>query len=314
MRTVIVGFGRIANTIRFDKKISRRFGYSSHAEVLSVHPGYDWRGVVDPSKEACLAASMDWNIEHVSMDLSHVVSQVGPEFAVLAIPPGARYEVVTQMPGLRALLIEKPMGREGRELLDYCASRNIRVYVNYWRRAVPDLQRLATGKLAQLIGKPQAVFALYGNGLYNNGSHLVDFIQMLFGEIRGVTTLSKERVGVVGCSGADRDLHASFSLDMGDFNVMAHAIDYNCYREFSLDIWGTEGRVFFCNETLSQMHYRPWDHRAMENQKEINCGHPAIVPINVERAFYNIYDMIENDTLPRATMDTQNILDQIADA
>mgnify|MGYP001412936739 CR=1 FL=1 len=58
---------------------------------------------------------------------------------------------------------------------------NLPVLVNYWRRADRLFQALAAGGLTEHVGSPQAVFGLYGNGLVNNGGHLIDFLRMLLG-------------------------------------------------------------------------------------------------------------------------------------
>jgi len=311
MKTVLIGFGRIANTISHDQKIIRRFEYASHAQVLAVHPSYEWIGVVDPSMDARRDA-MAYNIPHIEDSIDKL--GFSPEFAVMAIPPEYRLEALDKMPDLKAVLVEKPLGKMGQVFLDRCEQRGIRAYINFWRRGVPQLQELADHRLKLLIGQPQAVFATYGNGLFNNGSHLIDFIRMLFGEVRGVTTISKERLDVVGCSGPIGDLHACFALDMGDFPIMVTPIDFNKYREVSLDIWGTTGRYSLFRETLVEMYYRLRDHAAMSNQFELNMDHPSVKSIDVRQSFYNIYSMIADDTLPRASMATQEVLEEIADS
>lgn len=314
MRTMLVGFGRIGNTISNDVMIARRFTYASHASVLAYHPRFDWQGVVDPDSDARLSAHMDWKVPHVGANLPDIVHEVRPEFAVLAIPPEYRIDAIGQMPDLKAVLIEKPMGRDGQKFLDICADRGIRAYVNFWRRGVPQLQELTEGRLETLIGKPQAVFATYGNGLYNNGSHLVDFIHMLLGDVHSVHTLSCDPISVVGCSGAAKDYHASFALNMGDYHIHVSPIDFNHYREVSLDIWGTKGRYSLFRETLAEFYYSVRDHRAMENQKELDANIPSTKPIDVSKSFYNIYSMIADDTLPRASLVTQEVLDAVVDS
>ena len=311
MKTVLIGFGRIADTIRHDHLIARRFEYASHAQILSAHPAYEWLGVVDPDINARRNAT-NWNIPCIEADIKDL--DFSPEFAVMAIPPEYRLEALDKMPDLKAVLVEKPLGKMGQVFLDRCEQRGIRTYINFWRRGVPQLQDLTDHRLELLVGKPQAVFATYGNGLFNNGSHLIDFIRMILGEIRGVTTISKERLDVVGCSGPIGDLHACFVLDMGDFPIMVAPIDFNLYREVSLDIWGTKGRYALFRETLAEVYYSVRDHRAMERQKEIDANFPSTKMIDVSKAFYNIYSMIADDTLPRASMATQEVLEEIADS
>ena len=306
MRSVIFGFGRIGNSIRHDAKIRKYFRYASHAQVLFDHPGFDWVGVVDPDPQARKAAE-EWHVPFVS---DHIMGEMEPEFAVLATPPGTRLDIVKDLPKLKAVLIEKPLGEEGEHLLNFCHRNGIKASINYWRRGCKGLRELDIGNR---IGGIQAVFATYGNGLYNNGSHMVDFCLMLFGSPESVQRIGQfDKLGILGCSGPIQDYHASFALEYPTFNVMIHALDYRHYREFSLDIWGTHGRVSIVNESLMAHGYPRQDHRAMEKQREI-----ADLPTNsgnivVGDALYRLYTSIAaGESFSPATMEVQNILDEI---
>jgi len=307
LKTVLVGFGRIANSIRHDKKISRYFKYASHAQVLRDHPDFDWIGVVDPDKEAREEAEK-WRVEYVGEDV------IDAEFAVLAIPPQYRMAVIDEMPSLKKVLVEKPLGDSGARFLQECEKRKIIPYVNYWRRGDKTYQKLANGELHKRIGTVQAAFATYGNGLYNNGSHLVDFLQMMFGNVLRVGTVGDvETIESLGCSGPMDDVSASFILGFTGFDVMVQPLDYNHYREFSLDIWGTKGRLAFYQESLGIYYYPRAAHRAMTNQKEISSDRFEVIPQTVADAFYNIYTGISKGTLPIATIETQEILEEISE-
>lgn len=137
LRTIIVGFGQIANGLRHDAKMAEYFSYATHAQVLSDHAAFDWLGAVDPSESAQQAAREDWNIPHVSGDLASVAREVKPEVAIIAAPPGERAEIVQQLPTLKAVLVEKPLGMggdEGQAFVKFCRKKNVHVQVNFWRR------------------------------------------------------------------------------------------------------------------------------------------------------------------------------------
>jgi len=290
MRSVIIGFGRIANSIRYDKKMSWYFPYASHAQVLSDHPDFQWLGVVDPDPEA-QSDARKWGVPYVGT-LEMVAEKVRPEFAVITTPPHTRMEIVKSLPDLQAIMIEKPVGSEGMVLMAYCEQRDIEVTVNFWRRGVGAYMQLPS-RFGELIGRPQAVFCTYGNGLYNNGSHLVDFLRMLFGEVTDVKSLGvPERLGVLGCSGPVDDYHASFFLDFGGIPAFVAPLDFSKYREVGVDIWGTEGRLFICQESLKLLHYHMDFHRSMENQKEIANDIFDVEAVDVRYGLHNLYDAI----------------------
>ena len=43
--------------------------------------------------------------------------------------------------------------------------------------------KLKHGGLQKTLGRIQSVISIYGNGIRNNGIHLIDFSRFLFGEI-----------------------------------------------------------------------------------------------------------------------------------
>lgn len=297
-RSVIVGFGRIANTISEDKKMARYFPMASHAQVIDAHPGFELTDIVDPAIEGAAK-----------------IEDVDAEFAVLAIPPEPRLDVIKALPSLKAVLVEKPMGDE--KLLEYCEDKGIAVHVNFWRRGDTLYRELADWRLKKLIGTPQAVFCTYGNGLYNNGSHLVDFLRMLLGEVTDVTrTTEPKTLKALGCSSPNiiNDFHVGFHMVCGGIPVSVLPLDFEHYREVGVDIWGAKGRLTLYQESLLVCSYKKRPHRGMTNQNEIDNVAPLVLKTTQDTALYNIYDSIlSGDTLSsgRNALETHRVLDAV---
>lgn len=293
LRTIVVGFGRVAGRRDDDARQAGHFTYATHAQVLAEHPAFEWLGVVDPSEQAQQQAREVWKVPHIGADVSSVAESVKPEVAVIAAPPGkARADTVQQLPDLKAVLVERPLGvggQQGQAFVDFCRKRGVKVMVNYWRRGDQLYRELADGGVADRIGRPQAVFATYGNGLYSNGSQLVDFIQMLLGEVATVQTLDQP-IQVKGTPLVE-DCKATFALTLTNgVTVMVQSLDFNFYREVGLDIWGEHGRLAFYQEGLGVAYYPLADNRGIENAMEIASDKPQALTPTVGRALYNIYD------------------------
>ena len=312
MKSIIVGFGRIANSIRHDQKMAKYFPMASHAQVLDKHPAFDWIGVVDQLPAARKAAWDEWQME--ATNSPHTFSDA--EFAVLAIPPAARLGVIEALPDLKAVLLEKPAGDEA--LLAHCDKRHIAVHVNFWRRGDDLYRELASWRLPAMIGAVQAVFCTYGNGLYNNGSHLVDFIRMLLGEVTNVKrTTEPVRLGVLGCSypNVKDDWHVGFNLTMASgVPVSVLPLDYRHYREFGVDIWGTAARLALYQESLGVFYYNRGEHRAMRDQREIENHRPVVIPSTQQTALYNFYSNIAAGDTPWSSGDSALITNRVLDA
>ena len=147
LRTVVVGFGQVADTLGEDSRMARYFGHASHAEVLAAHPAFAWDAVVDPSDEALQRARRKWGIQHTAKDFSGLDGYT-PEIAVIAAPPAVRRDVIESFDSLRGVLVEKPLGTsisEAEAFVSTCRASELAVQVHFWRRAVPGFQELAKG-------------------------------------------------------------------------------------------------------------------------------------------------------------------------
>lgn len=268
MKTVIVGFGKSAH---IDAKMRRWFPKGAHH--LNMDETFQLVGIADRDAKAQLAAEAlelpgqpAFEITAQAADLAHHE----PEVAVLAIPPEGRAEVLAALPSVRAVMLEKPLGPPSvREpLLNLIEKRGIVTQVAYWRRGDPTLCALPD------IGPAQAAFGLYGGGLRNNGSHFVDMVRMLLGEVAAEQAIT----------GHDFNLY----LVRGGA-VSVHELDFRHYREVSLDIWGERGRIAIEQEGLLVYHMPRTDHRGLEGAHEIECDGAWVSLCRVGEALPNLY-------------------------
>ncbi len=292
LRTVIVGFGAVADTLGDDPRMRRHFVSSSHAQVLDSHPAYSWDAVVDPSPVARERARDVWHIRHVVAHPAELNGVYDPEVLVVTAPPRVRSDLVERFPSLRGLMVEKPVGLgqgEGERLLESCGARGLPVQVNLWRRAVPRLHELAAGGLSAMAGEPQAAFGVYGNGFFNNGTHLIDLARMLFGEVIAVQAVCPLKPSMT--LPIVDDMQVDFALHYASgFKLQVAALDFAHYREVGLDIWGTRGRISLMQETLSEGHFPRSENRGLVDEMEIASDRGQFSPLEVEQAFRHLYD------------------------
>ena len=290
-KTLLVGLGKVGAGYADDPFMARHYPYATHAQVLAAHPAFAWEAVVDPCEAAQDEARNRWSIACVTASVEALASQHQPEVAVIATPPDYRLPVVERLPTLRAVLVEKPLGQtrsKAEAFLRYCDRRGILVQVNLWRRADAGFRALAAGRLAELIGRPQAVFGLYGNGVLNNGLHMIDLVEMLFGRIDSVQAVAGAEPYQAGP--IPGDLGVPFTLRVaGGLTVMMQPIRFEHYRENSLDIWGERARLSIMQEGLSISMCPRRPNRAMQGEQEIASDEPRAIESTVGRAFYELY-------------------------
>jgi predicted dehydrogenase len=161
--------------------------------------------------------------------------------------------------------------------------------VNLLRRADERLRALASGELQALIGTPECAFGVYGNGLLNNGVHMVDLARMLLGEVTSVEALS--RAMPFGAGPISGDVHAAFVLRLqSGLPVAMHPLGFEFYRENALDIWGARGRLSILEEGRCILVYPPCQHPILESAHALDAMHPRHLDSTLGEAFYRMYD------------------------
>lgn len=299
LRVVVVGFGRMAYGYAADELMARHYRFTTHAQVLAQHSAFDVRAVIDPDDAALASAHGAFESAATAKhpaglgDVAHEI-----DVAVLATPPHMRLSILDHFPRLRAVLVEKPLGvdhQSGEAFLRYCDERNILVQVNLWRRADTRLRALAGGELEELIGPRRFATAVYGNGLLNNGTHLVDMARMFFGEVGSVQRIGNREAWEEGpISGDD---NPAFSLSFSDLTVVFQPVQFARYRENGLDVWGDDGRLSILNEGLVIQHFRRASNRATTGEYEISADSPRLLETTVGDALYAMYDNLAGAVL-----------------
>lgn len=292
LKTALIGFGRMAAGYADDPVNARWFPYATHAQVLRDHPAFDWVAVVDSSQEALAAASSRWGVQNTARSAQELSNANEIEVAVIATPPEARAGLLDCFPALRAVLVEKPMGvslDDATAFVADCHRRGITGAVNFPRRYDPVLIELADGGLQRIIGRPQAVFGTYGNGLRNNGSHVIDLLNMLLGPVVGADRISGGRCFVEGPISGDSNFPFTLKWDNGLVAAM-QPLCFAAYREVGIDIWGETGRMQILNESLSLWTTSVADNRQLTGARELCHEASGQRSSGLGRALYLAYD------------------------
>jgi len=291
LATALFGCGQIGAGYATDRRMARHYRYASHAQVLAEHQDFDWVAAVDPVPAHAEACTRHYGVA-AACDVVELPDPGGIEVAVLATPPGSRRSIVEALPNLKAVLVEKPLGADPVEVGDFaslCAERGLVAAVNLPRRADRSHRALATGGLARAVGDVQGGFLVYGNGLHNNGTHMVDLVRMLLGEIASVSVPAGCRTFSGGPLPGDVNTPFSLIMEAG-FAVMALPVDFEHFRENALDVWGTSGRLSLVSEGLRLCRYELRDNRATSDAHEVASDAALVETTTMGEALYAMYD------------------------
>ena len=301
---MLAGFGKMSHGYAADHSMAKYYPYATHAQVLRDHSGFEWLAVVDPDPQAREDAKSHWNVATAVAQIKHLKIQSEVEVLILATPPDSRLELLSQFPNLKAVLVEKPIGttlEQGQEFVKYCEKHKIMCLVNFWRRADKSFNSLLGSGLENQIGKIQLAHAVYGNGLLNNGVHVVDFLRMMLGEVKG-SRVETHQPAAPG-SPIPGDMSPMFSLDFeSGLTVPVQPLQFSYYREIGFEFWGQNGVLTIRNEGLTiQVHQRE-SNRAMANENEVAFDRFETIPTTVGNALYDMYENLHATLMGKARL------------
>ena len=302
-KTILIGFGKIGAGYAKDKLMSNSIKYSTHVQVLQDHPCFDLEAVVDKDLLSLKEAKDLWFVDKAVQDITLIENPEEFDVAVIAIPPNGRLEVIKKFPNLRAIILEKPVADniiEARKIFEYCKKNEILVQVNFGKRFDKKILKHLKN-LTKDIGKIQSAFGLYGNGLKNNGSHLIDWARMFLGEVSWVQSLGNGNFIEEGPIIDDKN----FPFVMGFESkvlLMVQSLKFEKYRENSLDFWGENGRLFFPQEGLISLFYKKKNHRFSQNDYEIENDIQISDLMDQSKSLYNLYTNLSDTIFSRSKL------------
>jgi predicted dehydrogenase len=214
----------------------------THAHAFVRHRGFRLAGFVDSNMEKAILAASIWG-GRAFATIGEAFSCGEIDVVVVASPDETHHQVLEELLNyqVRLILAEKPLAKTsmGAEqiVINYEKS-SANLMVNYTRRFIPEFIELRSQISKDVFGAFLSGTGYYGKGLYHNGSHMVDFLRFIFGEIESV-----ENLGVVDDFYADDpSISACFKIKGGK-NFLLNAVDCRAYTVFEMDLFFKEGRI-----------------------------------------------------------------------
>ncbi|MGH2372400.1 MAG: Gfo/Idh/MocA family protein [bacterium] len=245
-RVAVVGCGRIGSLWDEDaplpaaKPLTHAAAYQSHAQARLV-------ALCDSEPARLVTAARKRGVPAAFKALDELLAAGAPDIVSLCTPAVGRLEAIRKIAdaGCAVIFCEKPVAAslsEACEIRSFLAARATRFVVNYQRRWDSILRAVKTIIGSGELGEIKKAAGLYGNGLANNGSHLVDLANLLFGAPR-----SAQALGTTADDRLDQDatLDARITYLAGqrDFPLYLMGTDHRAYTVFELDIHFAEGRI-----------------------------------------------------------------------
>lgn len=251
VRVAILGCGLIGSRWDMPGVAAADGPALTHAAAFSRHPGARIVAFCDTDAAKAQEAVARWGCGAAFASARTLFDSLPVDLAVVATHSSVRAEVIelALAAGVRALVIEKPLAttiEEARRLSQALDAHGAKALVNYSRHWDPTMTALRQQLAAGALGRVQRLVGLYGKGLSNNGSHMID----LAGLLCQARPLRARSLGhalpdteAAWCGGADPALDAQVQYrDVSGATVQLDllATDASAFSCFELKLIGTE--------------------------------------------------------------------------
>ena len=168
----------------------------THAHAFSIERRFNLLGFVDTDLNKAKKAALIWSCDFF-VSIADAFSKYDIDVVCVAVPDDFHYEILKNLVNfpIKFVFAEKPLTKtlqEGQEIVALYKKHNIALQVNYSRRFVPEFLQLKSLINSGKFGKYISGTGYYGKGILHNGSHLINLIRFLIGEIKSVKVVSRE--------------------------------------------------------------------------------------------------------------------------
>lgn len=261
-RSAIIGAGNIA--ARYDSP--GETNVLTHAHAMEISERLHCVGFYDVDRTRAEEAARKWGLAAFSNleDLRpHEV-----EVFVVSAPDAEHFDLLTKLLDFspRLVLCEKPLTTrisDSQSVVEAYQKKAIGLAVNYQRRYDPAVVALRSAMTGGDLGEFLGGNILYSKGILHNGSHAVDLVRYVFGEVQGV--ISTGRV----YDGLPTDPTVSGSLFLPNGQVQLVAGDERRFSVFEIDLVFSEGRYRFIRSGLALEKYEVRDDPVFPGHREL---------------------------------------------
>ncbi len=234
---LIIGAGKIG--AHFDTPDSTDVW--THAHAFSQSPTFKLLGFLDPDITQAQSAITQWGGE-VFDSIDTAFKQHSVDVVCIASPDETHADILQALLSYSPKLVfcEKPLTTElgqAKKLVVQYQQQNIPLLVNYTRRFVPEFQQLQSNIKSDLYGKFVGGNSIYGKGFKHNGSHLIDLLYFLIGDIDGVQPAQE----IHDFTSNDPSISVLLTLENQPFWVQA--MDSRLYTIFEMDLFFEHARI-----------------------------------------------------------------------
>jgi predicted dehydrogenase len=235
----VIGLGKIGQG--FDYEIQDGSQIMTHAGGFSHHHGFKLVAAVDADEKQRRLFIEKYRLPAYATT-DELYADVQPDVVSIAVPTKLHCDIFRKVALHRplAVLCEKPIAgsfAEAEKMVALAQQAKIALLVNFIRRFEPGVIELKKAIDEGLFGAIYKGTVWYTKGFLNNGSHFVDLLRFLLGEVDRFSIVSK------GGSFNDADPEPDVCVRFGAADIMFLAGRHDCFSMADIELAGTAGLV-----------------------------------------------------------------------
>jgi predicted dehydrogenase len=239
--SAIIGLGQIGQGYDYDWPDKSRS--ITHATGFTHHESFELIGGVDPNPVARKRFEKKFS-RPAYTDINTLLAQAQPEIISIAVPTDLHLSVFQEIIGSRprAIICEKPIASSLKGALKIVAlaeKYDCALLVNYMRRFEPGVLSLKKAINQGEFGDIFKGIVWYSKGLLNNGSHFIDLLIYLLGDVSG-----QEIIGA-GRKWDNHDPEADIRICFGNTTVYFLSAHEEYYSLNDIRLMGTKGEIYY---------------------------------------------------------------------
>jgi len=241
-RAGIIGCGKIASDFADDPKM--KGDIFSHAEAYTAFHGTQLAAICDIDENQLNKCGQRWDVKVRYQNLSEMLEGESLDIISVCTPDDTHYSIIKDVLAApktpRAILSEKPLAvtvEQAQELIDLAQQRKVILAVVYLRRFASNMRAVSEFMNAGNLGQIQGVAGWYTKGIRHNGSHWIDLLRFLVGEVDWVQAWDR-----IQDDPDDPTLDVVLGLENGAIATL-RAAEANLFTIFEMEILGSRGRL-----------------------------------------------------------------------
>ncbi len=305
LNVLIVGCGNIAGVL--DMSRPDNANPITHAGAFSKNPNFKILGCIDIDKEKALNFAKYWKIPNIYSSFEEVLLD-SKKYDVISLcsPTKSHFKDIKKCLSLspRLIFCEKPVTEEvtnTRKIKALCEKEDILFAVNHNRRWD---ERIITLKEEIEIGKRgslRSVVGYYNKGILNNGSHLIDLLNFLIGNMQ------IQHVGLADYDffSNDPSINVMLETDSKVPVMLVTGCKATDFSLFEIQFIFETGMLTILDGGMRWSERRVIDSKIFENYKELDLGVDSEGGYldTMSNAVDGIWRAITNDETLNSTID-----------